>query len=140
MTTTTLRPTNLNHFMNSFFAPGGGCANVDRQPRHMPRAEILEGDKDYIIRMDLPGVNRENLEIEIEEQTLTVSATREHETPEGYRSVRNERAGATTSYKRAFSLGRSIATDDVTANLEHGTLTLTLPKSEQTLARRIEVK
>ncbi len=140
MTTTTLRPMNLNTLMNSFFAPGAGCANVEGPACHTPRAEVLEGDKDYIIRMDLPGVNRETLEIEVEDQTLTVNATRKHETPEGYRAVRNERAGANVSYKRAFSLGRGIATDDVTANLEYGTLTLTLPKSEQARARRIEVK
>jgi len=140
MTTTTMMPVSLNTLMNSFCAPRAGCANVDGPTRHTPRAEILEGDRDYIIRMDLPGVNRENLEIEIEDQTLTVSATREHETPEGYRAVRNERAGSNISYKRAFSLGRSVATDDVTANLEHGTLTLTLPKSEQARPRRIEVK
>ena len=75
MTTTTLRPMNLNTLMNSFFAPGAGCANVEGPACHTPRAEVLEGDKDYIIRMDLPGVNRETLEIEVEDQTLTVNAT-----------------------------------------------------------------
>ena len=140
MTTTTMMPLNLNTVLDSFFTPGACRAHADTPSHRTPRAEVLESDKDYIIRMDLPGVNRETLDIEIENQTLTVSATREHETPEGYHAIRNESAGARISYKRAFSLGRGIVTDDVKAGLENGTLTLTLPKSEQALPRRIEVK
>jgi len=140
MTTTTLMPLRLSNLMDSFFAPAACRADVDRTPHRVPRAEVLEGDKDYIIRMDLPGVNRENLEIEIEDETLNVAATREREVPEGYRALRNERTGGQIAFKRAFTLGQGIAADGIQATLENGTLTLTLPKSEQALPRRIEVK
>ena len=138
MTTTTLMP--LSRIMDTFFAPGACRADENREMRRVPRAEVLEGDKDYIIRLDLPGVNRENLEIEVEDETLSVRATREHETPEGYRALRNEWSGAKVVYQRAFTLGRAIASGDIGATLEDGTLTLVLPKSEQAMPRRIEVR
>ncbi len=140
MTTTTPMPLGLSHFMDSFFAPTACRDNKGRELRRVPRAEVLEGDKDYIIRMDLPGVNRENLEIEIEDETLHVRASRERELPAGYRALRNEGTGGKISFHRAFTLGRGITSDGIKATLEDGTLTLTLPKSEQAMPRRIEVK
>ena len=137
--TTTLMPLSLNHFMDSFFAPAA-CRNL---PAHgllqTPRADILEGEKDYIIRLDVPGVNRDDLNIEIEDQTLTVSAERRTEQSEGYQSLRNEHADH-AGYRRSFQLGRQVDAGAVRARLEQGVLELTLPKSEQTLPRRIEVQ
>ncbi|MBU0741798.1 Hsp20/alpha crystallin family protein [bacterium] len=140
MTTTNLMPLGLSNIMDSFFAPAACRADEGRELRRVPRAEVLEGDKDYIIRMDMPGVNRENLEIEIEDDTLRVRAHREREVPEGYSALRNEWSGGKISFNRAFTLGRGIASDGVKATLEQGTLTLVLPKSEQAMPRRIEVK
>lgn len=138
MTTTTLMP--LSHMLDSLFAPSTCRTDADAGLRRAPRAEILEGDKDYIIRMDLPGVNRENLEIEIEDETLTVKAMHDAELPEGYRVLRSEIAHGKITYHRTFTLGRTVKAEDVGAKLENGTLTLILPKSAQAVSRRIEVK
>ncbi len=138
MTTTTLMP--LSRMLDSFFAPSACRAETDAPLRRVPRAEILEGEKDYIIRMDLPGVNRENLDIELEDETLTVKAVRDVGAPEGYRALRRETVGGKVDYERAFTLGRTVDPADVSARLENGTLTLTLPKSDQAVARRIEVE
>lgn len=104
-----------------------------------PRADILEGEKDYVIRLDLPGVNREDLNIELEDNTLTISAQRNLEAPEGYRYLHGEQVGKAL-YRRTFTLGRGIDGANISAKLDRGSLTVTLPKSEQALARRIEVK
>ena len=140
MTTNTLMPLGLSNLMDSFFAPAAHRDTEGRELRRVPRAEVLESDKDYIIRMDLPGVNRKNLEIEIEDGALRVRASRESEVPEGYRALRNEWSGDKTSFYRAFTLGRGIVSDDIRAALENGILTLTLPKSAQAMPRQIEVQ
>jgi HSP20 family protein len=137
--TTTLMPLNFNRFVDSFFAPTACRTAADASPRLAPRADVFEGDKDYIIRLDLPGVNRDDLNIEIENDTLNVSVERKFEAPEGYRSLRSEHAESVT-YRRTFELGRHVASDRIQARFADGVLELTLPKSDQALPRRIEVK
>jgi len=134
----------LRHFddmLDSFF---GSCrtepANGDtRTARHVPYADILEGEKEFLIRLDVPGVDREKLQIELEDQTLTVTAEREQTQPEGYKARRQEMASKIV-FKRAFNLGNEIQHDRINAKLENGILSLTLPKSDKALPRRIEIK
>jgi len=106
---------------------------------HLPRTNILEGDKDYRIVMDLPGVRNEDLDISVEDTTLTVKAERNLEAPEGYASRRSELTGK-ISWRRSFDLGAAIDAEKIGAKLEQGILTVTLPKSEKTMPRRIAVQ
>jgi HSP20 family protein len=103
------------------------------------RADILEGEKEFRVQMDLPGVRHEDLDISIEDQTLAVKAERKEDVPEGFQSRRNERWNHVT-FSRTFSLGNSVNTDGIAAEFKDGVLTLTLPKSDKSLPRRIEVK
>ena len=105
----------------------------------LPRADILEGDKEYRIVMDLPGVDRDGLSVELQDQTLIVSAKREEPLPEGFKALRGERAGR-VEFHRTFSLGRGIDAAGISARIERGLLTVTLPKTEQVLPRKIEIK
>ncbi len=104
-----------------------------------PRADILEGEKEFRVLMDLPGVNHENLDLSIEDQTLGVKAERTESVPEGFESRRNERAGHVT-FSRTFSLGNSVNVEGISAEFTNGVLNITLPKSEKSLPRKIEVK
>jgi HSP20 family molecular chaperone IbpA len=114
--------------------------NVERSENWTttPRADILEGEKDFRIVLDLPGVANKNLELNLEHQTLTVKAERTLDVPEGFTSRRAERAGKLT-YARSFRLGSGIDLDGIKASLRDGVLEITLPKSEQGLPRRIEI-
>jgi HSP20 family protein len=104
-----------------------------------PRADILEGEKEFRIVMDLPGIAAADLEISVENQGLAVKAERRFDVPEGFEARRRERAG-NVGFTRSFRLGSGVDTDGISANLVDGVLTLTLPKTEQSLPRRIEVK
>ena len=104
-----------------------------------PRADILEGEKEFRVLMDLPGVPHEDLDLSIEDQTLWVKAERKESVPEGFESRRNERAGHVT-FSRTFSLGNAVEAASISAEFKNGVLTITLPKSEKSLPRRIEVK
>jgi HSP20 family protein len=105
----------------------------------LPRTNILEGEQDFRILMDLPGVRNEDLDISVEDQTLTVKAERSFETPEGYKARRRELDGKVT-FRRSFDLGNGVDIDKIGARLENGILTVTVAKSERAVPRRIEVQ
>ena len=103
-----------------------------------PRADVIEGDQEYRILMDLPGVKSDDLEINVENQMLTVKAVRKVELPDGFEQKRRERAEQ-TGFARTFRLGNAVDADGIKAALTDGVLQITLPKSEKSLARRIAV-
>ncbi len=112
---------------------------ADAEAWATPRADILEGDKEYRILMDLPGVQPSDLEISVENQALTIKAKRASSVPEGFQLRRHERPGP-VSFSRSFSLGLGVDTDAIAASFADGVLQLSLPKSERSLPRRIEVR
>ncbi len=89
-----------------------------------PRADVLTGDEAVILQVDLPGVSREGLVVEVKHNQLTL---------EGRRSE-------SVVYRRVFGLPDGIDVDHIDARLEHGVLTLTLPKAASHKPRRIEVR
>ena len=103
-----------------------------------PQADVLESDQEYRILLDLPGVSSESLEINVDQQTLTVKAERTVEVPEGFANRRNERSDK-ANYARSFRLGNGVDSTAIKAGLKDGVLEITLPKSEQSLPRKIEV-
>lgn len=117
--------------------PGQAAAAAD--VRHSPRADILEGEKEFRILMDLPGVKTGDVEISLEGQMLTVKAQRAAGVADGFQLRRHERPGPVSFY-RSFSLGLAVDQSAITAGFENGVLQLTLPKSERGLPRRIEVQ
>lgn len=104
-----------------------------------PRADVLESAKEFRIVIDLPGVQNESLEINLEQQALTVKAERVATVPEGFQLRRNERAEK-VSFSRTFNLGNSVDAENISAQLDDGVLQITLPKSQTSLPRRIEVQ
>ena len=105
----------------------------------VPRADVLEGEKEFVVVMDLPGVAREDLEINLENQALTVKAAKTNPVPEGFELRRHERADE-VSFGRTFNLGTSVENEQISATLDAGVLRITLPKSEKSLPRRITIK
>ncbi len=104
-----------------------------------PRADVLEGATEFRVTLDLPGVQQADLNISVENMTLSVKAKRETEVPEGFALVRHERPGK-TEFERTFNVGNGVDGSNIGATFENGVLMLTLPKSQQALPRRIEVK
>lgn len=103
----------------------------------IPQVDIVE-DKDAItLRADLPGIKKEDVEIDIREGVLSLNASLEP-APESWRPVYSEyQLGG---YSRRFSLGEQIDQSKIAANMENGVLTLVLPKAEEAKPRKIEVR
>ena len=101
-----------------------------------PEVNILETKESYILQAEMPGVNKEGLQITLEGNELTIVGHRNDETEPGEALVRERRPA---DYRRVFELDPVIDTSKVSARMDQGILTLTLPKSEQAKPRKIKV-
>lgn len=103
-----------------------------------PRGLALdETDEAFVLRAPLPGLSSEDLSVEVENGTLKLSAKRSTSAPEGYTTVRRERGDL--SFERSVRLGPKVDTDAIEAKLEHGVLTITMPKRAEQKPRQIAI-
>lgn len=106
-------------------------------PARLP-VELHEDKANAYVRAELPGVNREDLSVEIVDGTLTIAATRK--IPALGAATDNTAAGGTTfSFRRTITVGDELDAEKVNAVLENGLLTVTLPKREQPQPKKITV-
>ncbi len=94
-------------------------------------------DDRFWLHIDLPGVDPESIDLTMERDTLTVSATREWQRDEGMQVLLNERPEGT--FSRQFFLGEGLDSDHIEAGYDHGVLTVSIPVAETAKPRKIEV-
>lgn len=105
----------------------------------LPPTEVRETEDSYLVEMDIPGVAKEDLDISVEDNVLTVKGERKQaqEDTSG-RYHRRERAYGT--FTRSFRLPDAVDGGKVEAQYKNGVLAVTLPKREEAKPRQIEVK
>ncbi len=104
-----------------------------------PRVDLSETEDAYIVHADVPGMKKDEIEINYQDGTLTVSGERRmEETQEDKKFVRVERSYG--RFYRAFTLPQTVRTQDITADFEDGVLTIVVPKAEESKPRRIEIR
>jgi HSP20 family protein len=101
-----------------------------------PVASVIEGGDVYMLNVEMPGVNKEGLEISVENNELTIIGRRSLAQVEGTLIHRESRP---ENFRRAFELDPSIDMSKISARIDQGVLTLTLPKAEQVKPRKITV-
>ena len=101
--------------------------------------DVSESEDEYLIKASLPGINPEDLDINIESNVLTIKGEYKEEKESENRRyhMRERRSG---NFCRSFSLPNAVDTEAVEATYEAGVLTLSLPKAEEAKPQRIEVK
>ena len=102
-----------------------------------PPVDVLETDHELIVRADMPGVGREDVDIRFENGELTVHGRRADRHPDKARALWEYEV---TNFARTFRVAEHIAADKIEAELSNGVLTLKLPKVEAVKPRRIAVK
>ena len=113
----------------------------DREARSTvwsPRADVVETDDAYVLSLDLPGIDRDTLDVTLDDGTLKISAERRRptEAAEG-RTHRVERAHG--RFFRSFALGSDLDAEAIDATYDDGVLAVRVGKSEARQPRRIPV-
>jgi HSP20 family protein len=126
----------MNRLFDSFF--GGRTPTGVGNRRWMPAMDLVETDETLILRADLPGLGKDDVEIEVKDNVLTVSGERktEHEEKaEGF--YRAERAFG--RFSRSLSLPEGIDADRVSASFDRGVLEVKIPKPEERKPHRVQI-
>jgi HSP20 family protein len=129
----------MNRLFNTFFEGGSGPANGGTQLRRwLPAMDLVEGKDDFVLRADLPGLGESDVNIEVEDNVLTISGKRdaEHEDrKEGYYRV--ERASG--SFQRSLTLPEGVDPEAIKASFDKGVLEVRIPKPEQRKPRKVTI-
>lgn len=99
--------------------------------------DLYRSGETFVAHIDLPGVDPESIDIDVEDRTLTVRAQRQAPEAEDAQWLSRERPSGT--FARQLSLGRGLALDRIEADYRDGVLSLTIPVAEEAKPRRISV-
>lgn len=102
-----------------------------------PLYDVSENKDAFNVRVSLPGVNREGVDISLEDDTLTVVGTRALDVPEGWRPLRREITAG--DYRLSLRLNVPVNEAKIKASVEDGVLDLSLPKADEVKPRKIKI-
>ncbi len=104
-----------------------------------PKVDIKETDKDFVINTELPGLDKNDFKLTVEDNVLTIEGEKKIENEEKnenyYRSERSYGA-----FKRSFRLTDSVDSKNINAKYKNGILSVTIPKTEKAKPKTVEVK
>ncbi|MBQ0986394.1 Hsp20/alpha crystallin family protein [Streptomyces sp. F63] len=110
--------------------------NSVSRPAGMPMDAYRSGE-DFIVHFDLPGIDPESIDLDVERNVLTVRAERRSPAPEDAEVIAAERPAG--SFSRQLFLGETLDTERIEASYEAGVLTLRIPVAEQAKPRKIQI-
>jgi HSP20 family protein len=129
----------MNRLFNNFFdQPGQATRGNGTARRWLPAMDLVETAERYVLRADLPGLDDGDVNIQLEDNVLTISGERKAEREdqqEGY--YRLERAFG--SFSRSLTLPDGVNPDGIEAHFNRGVLEITIPKPEQKKPRTVQI-
>jgi HSP20 family protein len=128
----------MNRMVNEFFGDGNGEAAGTGLSSWTPAVDIHETDDGFVIKAELPGVSKDDVSVDVHQNTLTLRGQRKHEAEvkqDKYHRV--ERSYGT--FQRSFVLPTVVDQEKVQATFKDGVLELHLPKSETAKPKRIAI-
>jgi HSP20 family protein len=123
--------------MNTLVRENRSTDRAQREQFVAPAASVIEDGDAYTLEVEMPGVNKEGLEISVENNELVITGRRSLPTAEGTLLHRESRP---ENYRRSFEIDPSIDIGKVSAKIEQGVVTLHLPKAEHVKPRKISVQ
>lgn len=129
--------TDFNRVFNSFWHRGVDDPAVVKG--WLPSVDLYEEKGKVVVRAELPGIKKEDITLTLTEDTLTLQAERKQEN-----EVKNERyhvrEGSYGTFHRVLALPADVKAEKATADYKDGILTIHLPKTEETKARKIKIE
>lgn len=119
--------------LDEIFKPdwNGGIQNFNAT---IPAVNIKESETDFSLELFAPGLKKEDLKIEIDQRTLSISFEKQLETEENNEKY-SRKEFSFSSFKRTFNLPDSVNSEMIEANYENGILNIRLPKKEEALPK-----
>jgi HSP20 family protein len=112
-------------------------SNVYEYGSWTPASDITESDRNYLVVMEVPGVDMSKLDISYDDGELIIRGEKSIEAAEGEAYLCNERYGG--KFSRSFDIPKKIVADKIDATMKDGILRVTLPKSEESVTKKIIV-
>ncbi|MGH8104256.1 MAG: Hsp20/alpha crystallin family protein [bacterium] len=130
---------NVDRLFEDCLVPKGEDGSCGAILGWAPAVDIFETEDILMIKADLPGLNKDDVQVEVENNILTIRGEKkeEHEVKEE-NYYRQERSYG--SFQRVFQLPRTVKADGINASFKNGVLEVTLPKVEAAKPKKIEVK
>lgn len=125
----------FDRIVNSFLRPTY-ASSINFQPA----CDIKESKDHYLVSFDMPGVKKEDIKIEVQNNQMVISGERHYEMQdaEGESTLRHERAYG--KFERSFTLPSTVNADKIEAQYEDGVLNVAIPKAEAAKGRTIQVQ
>ncbi len=130
----------LRSRMNNMFTDFDGAYGESsgwRVVGGFPKTNMYDNGDSFLLIAELPGVNKDDLNIKVQGNYLELSGNRKSEVPEGYKAHRLERKAS--SFSKSFTLVSEVDAEKIEAVLKDGLLTLTLPKAESAKPKQITI-
>ncbi len=125
----------LQRAVNSLFRD---LPTQSRGRTYYPPLQMVDKDDTLVIKAELPGVNKDEVELTVLGDTLTIAGEKKLPADEGVTYIRHERPHG--RFRRLIDLPYSADQDKITASFKDGILTVTLPKAEEAKPRQIAVE
>ncbi len=131
----------FDNLFQGFFRPLRRVGEGTQAPAEgmAPALDVLERDNEYVVRAEMPGINKDNIEVTLADGVLTIAgeSRQESEEKEGERLIRRERRYG--KYTRTLRVGTQVDEKSVKAAYKDGILEVTLPKAEEVKPKKITV-
>ena len=128
----------FDQLFDTFFGPAGRAANGNSLMR-APETDVIETEREIRVVTEMPGLRRENIELDIENNVLTIRGEKREQRTEGEQGRWHLAERRYGTFARSFVLPRDVDAERIEAAFEHGVLTVRIPKSERAQRRRIQV-
>lgn len=138
----------LNNFLRDTFLTHaiGNPLNIRKMATWRPAIEVKQTDKNYKVKVQLPGVKKDDIEVELDNDFMTITAEIQEEKEQKQEDEKNERYHTSEfrygRYQRTISFDHPVKTEESTAVYDKGVLTITIPKveTENKQPKRLEIK
>jgi HSP20 family protein len=137
--TTTRYAEPFDQLFDTFFGRAGRPATNGNALMRAPETDVIETEREIRVVTEMPGLRRENIEIDVENNVLTIRGEKREQRTEGEQGRWHLAERRYGTFTRSFVLPRDVDADGIQAGFQDGVLTVSVPKSEKARRRRIEI-
>lgn len=129
----------FDQLFDTVFGGNGGRTSGASTLMRAPETDVVETEKEIRVVTEMPGLKRDHIEIDVENNVLTIRGEKREERTEGEQGRWHLAERRYGTFSRSFVLPRDVDADNIQAAFQDGVLTVTVPKSEKARRRRIEI-